>query len=87
MFLGVERSRYVRLTILPPPVSTLSRQCRILNISQRYKPPRPVTRIILPLLFFITDQFLSVSRSHTIPTVDELPLHRPSSAKPSIDSL
>jgi hypothetical protein len=32
-------------------VSRLSRQCGILNISQPYRPPRPVTRITLLVLF------------------------------------
>jgi hypothetical protein len=31
------------LTALPPSVSRLSRQCGILNISQAYRPSRPVT--------------------------------------------
>jgi hypothetical protein len=37
----------VGLTNLPPSVSWLSRQCEILNISQPYRPPRPVMRITL----------------------------------------
>jgi hypothetical protein len=50
LFLVVERGRHVRLTLSPPSVSRLSRQCGILNISQTYRPPRSVTRITL--LFF-----------------------------------
>jgi hypothetical protein len=46
---GVERSRCVGLTILPPSLSRLSRQCGILNISQPCRRSRPVTRIALLL--------------------------------------
>jgi hypothetical protein len=50
-FWGVEYGLFVGLTNLPPSVSPLSRQCLILNISEPYRPPRPVTRIALLLLF------------------------------------
>jgi hypothetical protein len=41
----------VGLTTLPPSMSQLSRQCGIFNISQPYRPPRPVMEIAL--LFYI----------------------------------
>jgi hypothetical protein len=43
----VERGRCLGLIKLPPSVRRLSIQCRILNIAQTYRPPRPVTGIAL----------------------------------------
>jgi hypothetical protein len=42
---SIERGRRLRLSTSPPSVSRYSEQCDIFNISQSYRPPRPVRKI------------------------------------------
>jgi hypothetical protein len=51
MFLGSRARPVRRADMLPLSVSRLSTQCGILNISQPYRSPRPVTGIGLLLPF------------------------------------
>jgi hypothetical protein len=52
MFLGSQVRRVRRADNLTAICEPMSRQCGILNISQPYRPPRPVTGIGL-LFFFL----------------------------------
>jgi hypothetical protein len=51
-FWGAKCGWCMGLTTLPPSMIRWSRQCGIFNISQPYRPPRPVTGIALLFFFF-----------------------------------
>jgi hypothetical protein len=80
--LGSELGLCVRPTTLPPSVSRLSRQCKILNISQPYRPLRYVTGIaILFFFYFYFCCHLTVSR-HSLHKTWDISYRGPSLSVP-----
>jgi hypothetical protein len=61
-----EQSAAGAVTTLPPSVSRLSKQCGVVNISQRYRPPRLVTATVILDLAITWGQNCQVN-AHILP--------------------